>query len=131
MLAANVTAALFELDGAGPLLVDVPVEEPDEVAAAEEEDVDEDEDEVRVAMLIVLFLLMAVPVAAEPEPTAPVPAAAVVVALPAAVLVPLPLLEPPPTTPPEAGLVGTDEVVELAAEEAEARAETATVGPLV
>ena len=134
MLVAIVIAALvLEVDGAGPLLVVlVPVDsEPDDVEDAE------DLDEVKVAWLMVVFLDRAVPVAAEPEPTAPVPTAApdgaVVVALPAdeGVVLLLPL---PPTTPPEAGFVGTDEApleVEEVEDDEEARAETARVGPLV
>ena len=135
MLVAIVIAALvLELDGAGPLLVVlVPVDsEPDDVEDAE--DLDE---EVRVAWLMVVFLDRAVPVAAEPEPTAPVPIAApdgaVVVALPAEEGVVL-LLPLPPTTPPGAGFVGTDEApleVEEVEDDEEARAETARVGPLV
>ena len=129
-----IAALVLELDGAGPLLVVlVPVDsEPDDVEDAE--DLDE---EVRVAWLKVVFLDRAVPVAAEPEPTAPVPIVApdgaVVVALPAEEGVVL-LLPLPPTTPPEAGFVGTDEApleVEEVEDDEEARAETARVGPLV
>lgn len=135
LLVASVIAALvLELEGAGPLLVVlVPVDsEPDDVEEAEEVD-----EEVRVAWLSVVFLDKAVPVAAEPEPTAPVPTAApdgaVVVALPAEEGVVL-LLPLPPTTPTEAGFVGTDDelpVLEAVEDDEEARAETARVGPEV
>ena len=135
MLVASVIAALvLELEGAGLLLVVLePVDsEPDDVEDAEEVD-----EEVKVAWLMVVFLDKAVPVAAEPEPTAPVPIAApdgaVVVALPAEEGVVL-LLPLPPTMPPDAGFVGTDDelpVLEPAEEDEEARAETARVGPLV
>ena len=137
MLVASVIVALLELEGAGPLLVVlVPVDsEPDDVEDAEE--VDEVDEEVKVAWLMVVFLDKAVPVAAEPEPTAPVPIAApdgaVVVALPAEEGVVL-LLPLPPTTPPDAGFVGTDDelpVLEAVEDDEEARAETARVGPLV
>lgn len=139
LLAAILIAApVLELDGAGPLLV---VLEPvDDELEEVDEDEDEEEEVVRVAWLMVVFLDRAVPVAAEPEPTAPVPTIAVpdvmvVVALPAdegvVLLLPLPLT---PMTPPEAGFVGTDDelpVLEAAADDEVARAETARVGPLV
>ena len=126
-----IAALVLELDGEGLLLVLVPVDELEDVAAADDDD---EEDEVRVAWLMVVFRDMAVPVAAEPEAPAPVPTgAAVVVALPEEE-VPL-LLEPPPTTPPEAGFMPTVEVALTLAlvevEDEEARAETARVGPLV
>ena len=135
LLVAIVIAALvLELDGAGPLLV---VLEPvDDELEEVDEDEEEEEEVVRVAWLRVVFLDRAVPVAAEPEPTAPVPTTAVpdvmvVVALPAEEGVVLLL---PPTTPPEAGFVGTDDelpVLEETVDDEEARAETARVGPLL
>ena len=131
MLVASVIAALvLELDGEGLLLVLVPVDELDEVAAADD---DEEDEEVRVAELMVVFRDMAVPVAAEPDAPVPTAAGAVVVALPEEE-VPL-LLEPPPTTPPEAGFMPTVEVALTEAlvevDDEEARAETARLGPLV
>lgn len=129
-----IAALVLELDGEGLLLVLVPVDELEDVAAADDDEEEVDE-EVRVAWLIVVFRDRAVPVAAEPEAPAPVPTApaAVVVALPEEEV---PLLEPPPTTPPEAGLVPTVEVALTLAlvevdEEDDARAETARVGPVV
>jgi hypothetical protein len=126
-------ALVLELEGAGLLLV---VLEPVDSELDDVEDTEVDE-EVKVAWLMVVFLDKAVPVAAEPEPTAPVPIAApdgaVVVALPAdeGVVLLLPL---PPTMPPDAGFVGTDDelpVLEPAEADEEVRAETARVGPLV
>ena len=110
----------------------VPVDELDEVAAADEDEEDEEDVDVRLAWLMVVFRDMAVPVAAEPDAPVPTAAGAVVVALPEEEV---PLLEPPPTTPPEAGFMPTVEVALTLAlvevDEEEARAETATVGPLV
>ena len=127
-----IAALVLELDGEGLLLVLVPVDELDEVAAADDDDDGEDE-EVRVAELMVVFRDMAVPVAAEPDAPVPTAAGAVVVALPEEE-VPL-LLEPPPTTPPEAGFMPTVEVALTEAlvevDDEEARAETARLGPLV
>ena len=127
-----IAALVLELDGAGPLLV---VLEPVDDEAPEEVDEDEEEDVVRVAWLMVVFLDKAVPVAAEPVPMAPeliaTPDVMVVVALPAELLLLLPL---PATTPPEAGFVGTDDelpVLEEVEDVEEARAETARVGPEV
>lgn len=128
-------AALFVLDGEGPLLVVEPEPEPELLVAELEDLVAADVDDWdRVAMLMVVFLANVVPVAAAPLPTAPVPTATVVagtvvVALAEPPVVPL-LLEPPATTPPDAELVGTEELDEPV-ELAEARAETALVGPLV
>jgi len=120
LLAAATTAPLFELDdGAGPLLVSLPV-----VVAAADELADED---VRVALLIVVFLCIEVPVAAlplapTPVPTTPVPTgAAVVVEL--AVTTGVVEFVLPPRAPPVGADAATVEAATVAVDETEAETE--------